>query len=75
MGTTGSFLQLNVAGSQGLTDPNAWPVSGLGRAVSKECRTYIYENRKLRANQYRKQLLESGSETRMLSILRSEGGL
>ena len=69
MGTTGSFIQLIVAEAQGLSDPQAYPVSGLGRAVNKECGTYIYEKRKLRANQYRKQLLESGSEPRMLSIL------
>ena len=28
VGTTGSFIQLIVAGSKGLTDPHAWPVSG-----------------------------------------------
>ena len=64
-----SFIQLVVAGSQGLTDPQAWPVSGLGRAVNKECGAYIYAHRNWRPNQYRKQPLESGSETMMISIL------
>ena len=67
--TTGSYIQLIVAESQGLTDPHAWPVSRYCRAAIKECGTYMYANRNLRENQYWKKPLESRSETRMLSIL------
>ena len=69
MWTPGSFIQLIVAESQGLTDPHAWPVSRYCRAAIKECGTYMYANRNLRENQYWKKPLESRSETRMLSIL------
>ena len=60
MWTTGSFIQLIVAES---------PVSGYGRAAIRECGTYMYANKNLRENQYRKQPLESGFETRMLTTL------